>query len=69
MAIRSEIVFSVSSLAMRNRYIFLPHIEQFFFVGCVLRTATVKFLMNFVNDTVCNGAPSAPYTFPKQATL
>jgi hypothetical protein len=33
-----------------------------FFVGCVLRTTTVKIETNFVNDIVRSGALSAPYT-------
>jgi hypothetical protein len=30
-------------------------------VGCVLRTTIVRVVINSVDDTVCNGARSAPY--------
>ena len=33
------------------------------FVGCVLRTVTVRIEINFVGDTSRGGARSAPYTF------
>jgi hypothetical protein len=35
---------------------------QSFFVGCVLRTTTVRIAINNVPVTVRSGAPSAPYT-------
>jgi hypothetical protein len=69
MAARSEIIVSVSSVAMQNHHVLLSNVKQFYFVGCAERTVTVKIAMNFANDTVCNGALGAPYTFPKQANL
>jgi hypothetical protein len=36
---------------------------QSFFVGCVLRTATVKFEINDIAESVSDGALRAPYTF------
>jgi hypothetical protein len=47
----------------------ISQIVKLFSIGCVKRTATVKFELNDVAEAVTDGAPSAPYTSTANPTF